>query len=51
MFENLDLDNIVTPVNTIEFEKLLKETNYDKEKSEFLIKGFKEGFHLGYEGD
>ena len=31
-----------------ELDKLLKESGYNKEKSEFLIKGFKQGFSIGY---
>ena len=40
----------MTPVNVDELEKLLIQTNYNKEKTEFLVKGFKEGFDLGYRG-
>ena len=47
---NLDLENIVTPVKADTLEKLLKEAGYDKEKSEYLVKGFKEGFDLNYQG-
>ena len=50
MYENLDLDNIITPVNAAELENLLQETQYDKQKTKYLIQGFKEGFRLGYEG-
>ena len=49
-FENFDLDNVVTPVNADELKILLQETNYNQEKTNFLIEGFKEGFSLGYEG-
>ena len=50
MFENFDLEHIITPVNVEEFQKLLKETNYNKIKSDKLIKGFSKGFPLGYQG-
>ena len=32
------------------FEQLLKETDYDKEKTEYLIEGFTHGFDIGYRG-
>ena len=32
-------------------EKLLQESKYCSKKTEFLVKGFKEGFDLGYRGD
>ena len=31
-------------------EKILRDTNYDADKTEFLVRGFSEGFTLGYEG-
>ena len=31
-------------------ERLLAEANYDRGKSEYLIRGFREGFSIGYEG-
>ena len=49
-FKNFDLDNIFTPVKPDALESLLKQTNYDKEKTEFLVNGFKNGFDLGYRG-
>ena len=49
-YENFDLDNIVTPVNVNELNKYLKETNYDEKETEFLVKGFSEGFDLGFRG-
>ena len=50
MHENFDLTNIVTPVNIPAYTKLLKQSNFDQNKAVFLIKGFTEGFDLGYEG-
>ena len=47
----MDLENIITPVRPEILEKLLKETEYDKSKTEFLIKGFKQGFKLHYQGN
>ena len=48
--KNYDLENIHTPVNYKTFERLLKETNYDAKETDFLIRGFKEGFDVGYQG-
>ena len=47
----MDLEQIVTPVKVNVVEKLLRQSNYDKEETEFLIKGFKEGFDIEYEGE
>ena len=49
-FSNYDLKNIVTPINVHELEILLKESNYDRTKSKFLIEGFKNGFDMQYQG-
>ena len=49
-FENLDLENIKTPVNADKLDNLLMETGYDKAKKDFLVDGFKHGFDLGYRG-
>ena len=51
MFENLDIKNLVTPVNINNLEQLLKESGYDKGKTEKLIHGFRHGFEIGYRGD
>ena len=48
--ENLDLDNIVTPVKVKKFVKLLRQSNYDEEEVLFLEDGFTRGFDIGYEG-
>ena len=50
MYENFDLDNLVTPANVEELEKLLQDSNYDQEKTKRLVEGFRFGFTLGYEG-
>ena len=47
---NLDLNNIITPVDAFELDRLLKNTNYDHSKRLFLVNGFKEGFSLNYQG-
>ena len=50
MFDNLDLDNIITPVNIEAFKELLELSNYDKKETEFLVDGFQNGFSIGYDG-
>ena len=47
---NYDLNNLISPVNVKVLESMLKETDYDSKETEFLIKGFTEGFDIGYEG-
>ena len=49
-YENFDLDSVVTPVNVENYRRLLQETGYDKDESEFLIHGFQNGFDIGYKG-
>ena len=44
------MQNIVTPVKVAELRKLLQECEYDKGKTEFLVRGFSEGFSLEYNG-
>ena len=50
MFENFDLDNIITPVKVKTLDDLLKATGYDNKKRKTLVKHFTEGFPLGYQG-
>ena len=50
-FENYDLDSIVTPVNATLFERLLKESQCDEDKIQFIANGFRNGFPLKFEGD
>ena len=50
-YENFDLDNVVSPVDTEVLEKLLIETKYDKVKTQWLVSSFREGFDIGYRGD
>ena len=47
---NFDLQNNVTPVKADVFRQLLVQANYDPGEIEFLYKGFKEGFPIGYMG-
>ena len=50
MFQNFDLESIVTPVNYTKLETLLKQAKYNASKTKFLIEGFKNGFDIGYAG-
>ena len=47
-FENLDLENVVTPVNADRLNELLLKAGYDNVKRNFLWDDFKNGFTLGY---
>ena len=47
---NGDLEEIVTPVKTEKLEEWLLKARCNKEKTEFLVKGFKHGFDIGYQG-
>ena len=49
-YENLNLKDIITPVNVQAFERLLVESNYCKEETSFLLDGFTNGFSIGYNG-
>ena len=51
MHSNLDLDNIMTPVDVDKFEDLLIKANYDQEETKYLVNGFRNGFALEYKGD
>ena len=48
--ENYDLISVVTPVKIDKYEQLLKQSKYDREKTEYLVKGLHEGFSIGYDG-
>ena len=50
MNQNYNLSTIETPVDVNELATLLRETNYDRKKSDFLINGFAKGFSLQYRG-
>ena len=50
MYENLNLTDVVSPVNVTELSRLLTSANYDKQKTRFLVQGFTEGFSIGYQG-
>ena len=49
-FNNLKLDEIVSPINVDKYEYYLKRTGYNTEKTRYLVDGFKCGFDLGYVG-
>ena len=49
-FENLILDDIVTPINVLVLKHYLELSDYKAEKSRILIQGFTEGFEIGYRG-
>ena len=51
VYENYDLDNLVTPVNPDMLEKLLVESNYDCSETKFLINGFRNSFDIQYQGN
>ena len=50
-FENYDITSVVTPVNWEKFDQILTEANYDVNKKNFLINGFRHGFRIEYEGN
>ena len=41
---------MATPLDVDKYEQLLKLSNYNLEETKFLIKGFREGFDIGYTG-
>ena len=49
-FSNPDYTSIITPVDVDVLERLLITTNYDREETDFIVNGFRQGFDLGYQG-
>ena len=49
--ENYDLTNVITPLDVDTYESFLNETGFDKEKSRYLVDGFRNGFSLEFEGN
>ena len=49
-YQNLDLTDIVTPVNANILQEKLQAANYDPDKTRELVNGFKNGFDIGYRG-
>ena len=39
----------MSPVNPDALERLLVQANYNRVETQFLVRGFKEGFDLGYD--
>ena len=46
----MNLQSIKTPVSAQKLEHLLNLSNYNKDETEFLVKGFRTGFSIGYQG-
>ena len=49
-FSNMDLTNIVTPVNINKLVNTLRLANSDEAEIKFLNEGFSQGFDIGYDG-
>ena len=49
-YENKDLQNIITPVDVDKYEQLLKQSGYDEQKTDYLVKGFRYGFSVRFQG-
>ena len=49
-FENFDLNKINTPVKAHVLRRYLKQADYDVKKTNYLFKGFKQGFSINYKG-
>ena len=47
---NYDITNVVTPVDADKLNQLLLDSEYPDQERRFLVKGFKHGFSLGYQG-
>lgn len=47
---NYDLTTVVTPINIQRYEKLLKESKYDEDKTKYLLDGLRNGFRMGFQG-
>ena len=50
MSNNYDIENVITPVDADVLERLLIESDYDQEETQFIVDGFRKGFDLGYAG-
>ena len=49
-YTNFDLNNIHTPVKVDVLERMLISSEFNKEDTTYLIKGFREGFDISYAG-
>ena len=45
------MESVVTPVNIEALDKLLTDSNYDQKKKDTLLKNFREGYRLGFQGN
>ena len=50
MCEDLDLTNIISPINVGRYQELLRISRYDAVKTQELLNGFTNGFDIGYRG-
>ena len=49
--DNTNLTDIITPVDANKLKELLDMAKYNKEKTNYLVEGFRHGFSLHYEGN
>ena len=49
-YTNYKWQSIVTPIKVDNFDSLLEESSFDRQKRGFLIQGFRHGFDIGYHG-
>ena len=50
IYTNFDIHSVVTPVKADRLNELLIETDYPEAERNFIVKGFKDGFDIGYRG-
>lgn len=44
------MNTVVAPINIPRYEQLLRDSSYDRQLTEYLLRGFREGFRMGFEG-
>ena len=49
-YVNLDLEQVVAPINVKKYNQLLLDVNFPSDEREFLVNGFRFGFDIGYKG-
>ena len=47
---NLNLEDIITPVQYEVLQDLLQQSGYNQRKTDYLVNGFKDGFEIKYQG-
>ena len=47
---NGDIEKIVMPINIQRLKEMLETSNYNKEETAYLVKGFTDGFDICYRG-